>query len=265
MSARERSAYPQKALASGGEPNVDRSPFPRPDRLPGLYDHGISGTKLLEKANHGFLRANEEPRADACPGDIDAVQSALYQSEGSSVLAHNPTKVEFSFLCRRAIFKPVERTPKSTMVCTVQSWEYSGHGLPPAARGVSMKTKLFLLLAVLAVSAVAQVAQVKDWRALTGQTFTSKWDDGTVHTRTVYYSPSTLKRDGEIATVAIETIFSDNTPTKYYQIQLNCRTHQYTFAEFDVSVTPAKLSEVSEWRNYQANSPAPAAEAVVCK
>jgi len=126
------------------------------------------------------------------------------------------------------------------------------------------RTIALLIFAVLAVAASAQVGG-NDWTALTGQSWTATWVDGTTHTRTLFYSPSTVTRSGDIIDVTLDTVFSDNTPTKFYQLQLNCRTNQYTFAEYDVTVSPARLGERSMWKDFQPNSPAPAAKAVLCK
>jgi len=128
-----------------------------------------------------------------------------------------------------------------------------------------MKTRFAaLVILMLSLAAFAQVGG-NDWTALTGQSWTATWVDGTTHTRTLYYSPSTVTRSGDIIDVTLDTVFSDSTPTKFYQLQLNCSTNQYTFAEYDVTVTPARLGERSAWKDFQPNSPAPAAKAVLCK
>lgn len=127
------------------------------------------------------------------------------------------------------------------------------------------KFGLTLIFLVLTIASVFAQVGGNDWTPITGQSFTSTYPDGSTHTRTLNYSPSTLKRSGDIGSVTLDTVFTDNKPTVFYQVQINCRTHQYTFAAYDLTTNPATLLPASEWKNPQPNSPFPATEAIVCK
>ena len=121
-----------------------------------------------------------------------------------------------------------------------------------------------LMLAMLGTFAVAQVGG-NDWLPIDGQSWTTVEPDGVTRTRTLNYSPSTVTHTGDIASATIDAVMSDGSPIRFFEIQLNCRTRQYTFAPFDTSVTPAKLGKRSAWTDIQANSPGPAMAALVCK
>jgi hypothetical protein len=123
--------------------------------------------------------------------------------------------------------------------------------------------RVVMLLAFASV-AFTQVGG-NDWRPLTGQSWTTTDKDGASHTRTLYYSPSTVSRSGDVVTLVLDTVYNDGKPTEFFQVQLNCRTHQHTFARYDISTKPPTLEQVSAWTNNEPNSPAPASEAVVCR
>lgn len=125
--------------------------------------------------------------------------------------------------------------------------------------------KSFLLVAIVAVLSLAAVAQVggNDY-TFAGGPFTIHKTDGTTWTYSIYYSPSSVTRNGDVVTVTYETITSGS-PTNFYQNVINCTTQQYTFAKYDTSVSPAVLGDASEWKNIQPNTAGPALTAIVCK
>ena len=128
-----------------------------------------------------------------------------------------------------------------------------------------MKLKLFLLFAILAL-AISVVAQVggNDWTAVSGGTFTVTRADQTTWTYSLYYSPSSITRSGDIRTVTYESI-TVGSPTNFYVNNMNCRTHQYTFAKYDTSITPATLTAPSEWKDIQPNTAGATIEPIVCR
>jgi hypothetical protein len=133
-----------------------------------------------------------------------------------------------------------------------------------------MKLKSFLLFATVALTLAflpAASAQVggNDWTATDGKTWNQTWKDGTKHSFSILYSPSTLVRNGDVVSVTIDTVYKDSTPISFFKIQVNCRTHQHTFASYDTSTNPATLGPASAWVDNEPNTSAPAVEAIICK
>jgi hypothetical protein len=133
-----------------------------------------------------------------------------------------------------------------------------------------MKLKSLLLFATMALmlafvrEASAQVGG-NDWTATNGKTWNQTWKDGTKHSFSILYSPSTVSRNGDVVSVTIDTVYTDSTPITFFKIQLNCRTHQHKFATYDTSNNPATLGPTSAWVDNEPNSAAPVVEAIVCK
>jgi hypothetical protein len=131
-----------------------------------------------------------------------------------------------------------------------------------------MKLKLFSLVAIIAGlafgSAMAQVGR-NDWTAVSGGTFTVTRPDNTTWTYSIYYSPSSLTRSGDIVTFKYETVTAGSGVTSFYQNDVNCVTRQYTFAKFDTSVTPATLSAPSVWKDIQPNTAGSTLQPIVCR
>lgn len=128
-----------------------------------------------------------------------------------------------------------------------------------------MKLNSFLLVGIMAASLTASAQIGKDWTAISGQSWTSTEKDGKTHTRTMYYSPSTVRRSGDVVSLTLDTVFTDGTSTRFYEVQLNCQSRQYTFAQYDVSVNPAILGQRSDWKSPEPNSPFPVVYDIVCK
>jgi hypothetical protein len=134
-----------------------------------------------------------------------------------------------------------------------------------------MKTKLISLFAVLAILvtfAPVVPAQVggNDWTAVSGGPWTITRDDGTKFSYSLNYSPASVTRDSDGWTgITIDMVYTDSTPTKFFHQRINCQTHQYTIAMFNISVTPAVLGTISEIRNIKPNTAGPAVEAIVCR
>jgi|SRR5271157_2421938 len=133
-----------------------------------------------------------------------------------------------------------------------------------------MKTlKILAIVTVLAVAVSAQVGG-NDWAKTNGvkfgpQTLTAADGTKSEHYYEILYSPSTLTRTGDVVTSIIDTVYTDSTPTKFYTIQINCKTMQYTFSQFDVSTTPATPGATSPWKDIQAGSPGAAVAPLFCK
>src|ERR1700676_1068568 len=110
-----------------------------------------------------------------------------------------------------------------------------------------MKTKLISLFAILVIlgtfrpTVPAQVGG-NDWTPLSGGPWTITRADGTKFSYSLNYSPASITRDsdGWIA-ITIDMVYTDSTPTAFYINRITCQTHQYTFAKFDISTTPATL------------------------
>jgi hypothetical protein len=132
-----------------------------------------------------------------------------------------------------------------------------------------MKMKSFLLVAIIALMAVGAVAQVggNDY-TFAGGPFTITRPDSTTWTYSIYYSPSTVKRSGDIVTFTYETVTAGSS-TNFYQNNVNCRTHQYTFAKYDTHVTPVAeittLSAPSGWTDILPNTAGATLQPIVCK
>lgn len=128
-----------------------------------------------------------------------------------------------------------------------------------------MKMKSFLLVAIVALIASFAAAQVggNDY-TFAGGPFTITRPDNTTWTYSIYYSPSSLTRSGDIVTFTYETITSGS-PTNFYENHVNCQTRQYTVAKYNTSVTPAVLSAPSEWRDIQPNTAGATLQPIVCR
>ena len=126
--------------------------------------------------------------------------------------------------------------------------------------------KKFLLALTLALASFTTTAQVggNDWTPV-GNGFTITRPDGTSFGYKINYSPASVTRNGDWTNVVFDMVLDDKSPTRFYRNRINCKTNQYTFAIFDISVTPAKLSEDSDVRNIQPNTAGTAMEAIVCR
>jgi len=135
-----------------------------------------------------------------------------------------------------------------------------------------MKSKLFSFIAIVLIAVVPTLAQVggNDWTKTDGakhgpQTLTAADGTKSDHYYEIFYSPSSLTHIGDVVTSVIDTVYTDSTPTKFYTIQINCKTMQYTFAQFDVSTTPATPGETSAWKPIQSGSAGSSVAPIFCK
>jgi hypothetical protein len=127
------------------------------------------------------------------------------------------------------------------------------------------RTIALLMLALLGTVAVAQVGG-NDWTTIGGREFTFTPTDGRApYNYRLFYSPSATTRDGDVVTIITDTVRTDGTPIKFFQYRLNCRTHEYTFAQYDISVTPAVLGKFSVTKTLLPNSPGALVEPLICK
>ena len=90
-----------------------------------------------------------------------------------------------------------------------------------------------------------------DWKPTTGQTWTAPSNG---QSYTMLYSPSSVRRVGAVVSSDVETVFADSSLNVFYAMQYNCTTHQYTYAGYDLSVTPPVLGVVSEWKDVVPNT-----------
>jgi hypothetical protein len=120
-----------------------------------------------------------------------------------------------------------------------------------------------VMLLVLTSVGFAQVGG-NDWTPL-GNGFTITRPDGTSFHYRLNYSPASVTRDGDWVNVIFDMVLDDNSPTRFYRNRVNCKTNQYTYAIFDTSVTPARLSEDSDVRPIKPNSAGTAMVAILCK
>lgn len=135
-----------------------------------------------------------------------------------------------------------------------------------------MKTKLISLFAILAIlvtftpTVSAQVGG-NDWTAVPGGTWTITPADGKApFSYSLNYSPASVTRDSDgWVGITFDMVYTDSTPTAYYHNRINCQTHQYTFAKFDISTTPATLGTVSVVKDIQPNTAGKAVEAIACR
>lgn len=90
-----------------------------------------------------------------------------------------------------------------------------------------------------------------DWKPTTGQTWTAPSNG---QSYTLLYSPSSVRRVGAVVSSDVETVFADSSLNVLYNMQYNCTTRQYTYAGYDLSVTPPVLGTVSEWKDVVPNT-----------
>ena len=122
---------------------------------------------------------------------------------------------------------------------------------------------VFVLLTLFVGISIAQLGN--DWKTTTGDTWVRVGTDGVNHYYTILYSPSSVRRSGDVVSTDIETVFTDSTPNVFYGMQYNCSTRQYTFAGYDLSVNPPVLGQVSVWNDITPNTAGAAVLPLFCR
>jgi hypothetical protein len=130
-----------------------------------------------------------------------------------------------------------------------------------------MRSKLIVILVAVAALASSAVAQVggNDWTQLGGVWTFTPTDGRAPYQYRILYSPSATTRDGDTVSITTDMVRQDGTATKFFRYRLNCRTHEYTFALYDISVTPASLGNFSATKTILPDSPGALVEPLVCK
>jgi len=106
---------------------------------------------------------------------------------------------------------------------------------------------------------VSQKPTVTDWVLIPGGPFTRSG----VAPYNMYYSPTTITRDGSDVAVATEAIPTDGTPIRYTVIGIDCVLSEYKYETYDTSTDT--WSDLSELKDIPPNTAVSHLEPLICQ
>jgi len=109
------------------------------------------------------------------------------------------------------------------------------------------------------LTTVSQKPSVTDWQIVPGGPFTRT----EVAPYNVYYSPTTISRDGSDAAVMTEAVPTDGTSIRYTVEGFKCSTNQYVYETYDESTDT--WSALSDLKDINPNTAASRLAGLICR
>jgi hypothetical protein len=106
---------------------------------------------------------------------------------------------------------------------------------------------------------VSQKPTVTDWVLIPGGPFTRSG----VAPYNMYYSPTTITRDGGVVAVVTEAIPTDGTPIRYTVMGIDCTLNEFKYETYDTSTDT--WSDLSELKDIPPNTAVSHLKPLICQ